>query len=268
MIQLICFSRNRPLQLHGYLTSVFNLFSRHDLFSVDVLFRADSIFQPSYEALTEEFPQVTFTTENDFSKDLLNLIGDSAYTCFGCDDVVFIRPVDIDLIMTEFREDLFGFSLRLGLNLNKSMFAGAMAAPPMLPSAKQLLLWDLHSSHAFIDWGYSWELTGTVYPTTIVRQVIEELRPQSPNLLEAGGGGRWSNKTNRHLMSAWSSSRLVIPTINVVQDNFPNPVCGKHPISTEFLLTCWRNGLRMDIDAFALREYDCIHIPNFYLYRK
>jgi hypothetical protein len=195
------------------------------------------------------------------------MLREHEHTCFGCDDVVFTRSLEVRTILGAFDDEVFAFSLRLGLNVSRSMFAGAMSPPTSLERRGELLRWDLHRSHAFADWGYSFELNGTVYPTEIVRQVVDELRPTTPNLLEANGGGRWSCKTARHLMCAWPESRLVVPTVNVVQADFPNPICGRLSLEPRFLLDCWRRGLRLDVERFRGRRYDCIHVGDFFLRR-
>jgi hypothetical protein len=268
VIQLVCFSRNRPLQLHGYLASLFKFVADPELLEVTVLVRSDPEYAAAYAAVAAEFAPVRFVAERHFASDVLALMGDRDYTCFGCDDVVFVAPIALARILELFDARLFAFSLRLGRNVARSMFSGAMTPPPMLAAPEPFLLWDLHRAHGCGDWGYSWELNGTVYPTAIVRAVIEELRPASPNLLEAGGGGRWSNKTERHLMAAWPRARLVVPTVNVVQVDFANPVCGGGRLDPPFLLECWNRGLRMDIDAFARATYDCIHVADFFLRRE
>jgi hypothetical protein len=162
---------------------------------------------------------------------------------------------------------VLGFSLRLGLNITRSMFSGALERPAFLTAPPGFLAWDLHNSHHCGDWGYAWELSGTVYRTDVVRDVVRNTPATSPNGLEAGGGGRWSALTSRHLMRAWTSSRLVVPTVNVVQRDFQNAFLGATALSPPFLLECWNHGLRLDDERLAAREHDCVHTPDFHLRR-
>jgi hypothetical protein len=135
---------------------------------------------------------------------------------------------------------------------------------PAFADDGHVLSWDLHKSHANGDFGYAWELDGTVYPTKIARLIVEELKAPSPNILEANGGGRWSSKTKKSIMSCFYEAALVVPTVNVVQVNFHNSTVGK-PISTKFLLDAWNNGMRLDIDRYQNVEFDCVHVSDFYL---
>jgi hypothetical protein len=272
VIRIVCFSRNRPLQLHGYLASLARCLEQPELVSIHVLVRADPEYRAAYAEVAAEFPDAALIDQRRFADDLLALLGPQGLVCFGCDDVVFVRPFSARALVAAFQDDrLFALSLRLGRNVTRSMFSGPTCAPPMLPAlqadGQSLLLWDLHTAHAFGDWGYSFELDGTVYPTEIVRRIVEEVRPASPNLFEAAAGGRWSSKTRRHLMGAWPSARLVVPTVNVVQGDFANPILGRRPLAPRFLLECWQSGLRMDVEAFARQEHDCIHVPDFHLRR-
>jgi hypothetical protein len=268
VIGLICFSRDRPLQLHGYLRSLFDNLDEPALVEAQVLYRAAPEYEAAYAEVAAELPAVRFVRQTDFYSDLRAMLGAHEHTSFGCDDVVFTGRFEPRAIVRALAgEDVFAFSLRLGLNLSRSMFSGAMAPPPDLEPRGGILHWDLRRAHAFGDWGYSFELNGTVYPTAIVRQLVDELRPATPNALEAGGGGRWSGKTARHVMCAWPESRLVVPTVNVVQTDFANGICGRVSLSPRFLLECWQSGLRLDVERFRGRRYDCIHVPDFFLRR-
>ena len=267
MIQIVCFSKNRPLQLHGYLESLFRAFEAPEALRVKALVKSDPAYAPAYREVARAFGQVEVVYERDFTRDLLGLLEDRPYTCFGCDDVVFVRPVRVGAILGAFAADVFAFSLRLGRNVTRSMFSGPTAPPPHLTAEGELLTWDLDRSHAHGDWGYAFELNGTVYPTDVVRKVIEDVRAPTPNLLEAGGGGRWSSRTPRRKMRAWASSCLVVPTVNVVQRDFANPICGDRPLSPELLLACYESGMRLDVERFAARAYDCIHVADFFLRR-
>jgi len=267
LIQIVCFSKNRPLQLHGYLESLFRAFDAPDSLRVKALVKSDPPYAAAYAQVARAFGRVEVVYERDFTRDLLGLLDGAPYTCFGCDDVVFVRPVQVRKILEAFRDDVFAFSLRLGLNVTRSMFSGPTSPPPHLAAEGDMLTWDLDRSHAHGDWGYAWELNGTVYPTDVARQVIEDVRAPTPNLLEAGGGGRWSSRTRRRLMRSWSTSRLVVPTVNVVQRDFANGICGGLPLPPPLLLACYEGGLRLDVDRFAERAYDCIHVADFFLRR-
>jgi hypothetical protein len=268
VIDIVCFSRNRPIQLQGYLQSLHDCVDDLDRVRLQVLVRAERDFESAYNQVQAEFPQVRFVRERDFQTDLRAMLGASQYTCFGCDDVVYVRDVSIQTILDAFREaEVLAFSLRLGLNVRRSMFHGDTRPPRTLARHDGLLRWDVHDAHGHPDWGYAFELNGTVYPTEVVERVMSETSPASPNRFEAAAAGTWSKTTRRRIMCAWSESRLVVPTVNVVQADFANPICGAVGLDPSFLLECWRKGLRLDVQRYRGRLYDSIHVKDFFLRR-
>lgn len=252
MIQVIVFTRNRPLQLDGYLRSLDRQCLDSRLVDVKILSKNDGEY-PEHEA--------AFRQSDNFLADVKTLVGfrDEPYTMFGCDDVVFIHPFTVERItkLIETRK-LLGFSLRLGKNVTHNMFSGVQPQPVRIRP-----YWLVDQAEG--DWAYPWELDGTIYPTEFVEAVLQESQAKNPNELEDGGSRHWSGCTQQRRMGCFETSRLVVSTVNRVQDGFANPVYGGGQLSAKFLLDCWRAGLRMDIDRFSERHYDRIHVPNFYL---
>lgn len=266
-INFIAFSKNRPLQLDGYLRSFQHAFEGQSELDLSVIYAHDSEYQHAYREVMGQYPWANFVRETDFYKNLISLFNDSEFTCFGCDDVVFTRRVDFIRVVERMRDtQAFAFSLRLGKHIEKSMFSGQMSQPEYEDDG-HVMTWDLHKAHAHGDFGYSWELDGTIYPTDVAKQVVMDVRPVSPNILEANGGGKWSSKTTRSTMSCFHDACITVPTVNVVQSNFANPVVGKE-ISAKFLLDAWKCGMRLDIGRYRDIRNDCIHIPDLYLANK
>lgn len=274
-LHVIVFSKDRPLQLHGYLTSLFNrwYWPTGTSVQVDVLVRQNEPYQDAYDAVQEEFDgRVAVNWESDFSRNLQALLDytKSDYTCFGCDDAVFVRPVSVGNVQDAFRACpyLLGYSLRLGLNIKRNYLAGEIPQPGFLGESP--LRWDASAATSQSDWGYPWELTGTVYPTMYVRAMVASLttvgQANTPNQLEHYGSLRWTVDTNCRLLACPQQSALVVPTVNRVQDEFANPLLGPE-LSPEFLLDCWNRGLRMDTQRFGTWTYDTIHVYDFFLRR-
>lgn len=288
-VHLIVFSKDRPLQLHGMLTSVFRHW-RGDL-RVDVIARMRGPYTAAYEALWAAFDaRVAFWPEEDFPSDLETLLDGpgakgAAYTCFGCDDVVYTAPVDVAAVGSAFRDEpaLLGLSLRLGQNTEADMFGRPMAQPafahPTPPAfeedawadaAERRLQWD--ASAAAGDWGYPWEVLGTVYPTDYVRATVAALvargQVQNPSTLEDAGWRRWRECAGeRHLLQSFARSRLVVPTVNLVQSVFGNGIVGAAGLDPEFLLDCWNRGLRMDVERYRGLPSHSWRVGDFHLLR-
>lgn len=273
-LHLIVFSRNRPLQLHGYLTSLFQHVEDPEALRVDVLARVEAPYDAAYRAVRDEFVgRVAITERQDFATDLRRCLAtaNEPLMAFGVDDAVFVAPFSVNRVAAAFRDDEpLGVSLRLGRNVVRSMFHGPVSQPTLQPNS-DWLTWNATAPDAVGDWGYPWEIDGTAYQTAFVESVVEALVESghctSPNQLEHYGAQRWPVYTNRRRLWAYPTSRLVVPTVNVIQHDFANGIVGAPGLTPEFLLTCWDAGLRMDTERFAQQLYDSVHVADFFLRR-
>jgi hypothetical protein len=265
------------------LTSVFRHW-RGDL-DVAVLAHGEALYDAAYEAVEAEFAdRVRFWQEVDFATDLLELIEDAPYVCFGCDDVVYTLPVDMAEVDAAFRAhpDLLGYSLRLGKNTEADMFGRPLPQPVFFPTAAPRfdeyggdvvndgLLWDARNGAG--DWGYPWEVLGTVYPTDYVRATVRALvrdgQVQNPSTLEDAGWRRWMEHAgDRYVMRSYARSRLVVPTVNLVQSVFGNGIVGPAGMDPVFLLDCWNRGLRLDVDRYRGMTPPSWRVGDFFLRR-
>ena len=287
-VHLVVFSKDRPLQLHGMLTSVFRHW-RGDL-TVDVLYRVDPASERAYSEVAREFAgRALFWAEEVFAPDLENILEcDGAgypYVCFGCDDVVYTGPVEVAAIDRAFRDEphLLGISLRLGKNIDTDMFGRPMPQPAFAqpaPPAFEEYAWanaaglraQWRPAEATGDWGYPWEVLGTVYPTDYVRATVAALvrggQVQNPSTLEDAGWRRWAEHAgSRYLLQSFGRSRLVVPTVNVVQSVFGNGIVGPGGMDPAFLLDCWNRGLRLDVDRYRGMAPPSWRISDLYLRR-
>lgn len=258
-LQVICFSKDRPLQLHGYLTSFF----KHCVgrAAVRVLVQSQpQWFADAYAQVEAEFPQVEWRHETDFRTDLDALLGDNEYTMFGCDDVVFTHRLSAKERFPK-DADWIGLSLRLGKHITRDMFGNPMPQPVFTRPAE----WSVDG--AVIDWCYPWEVLGTIYRTGFVKRMVDRVQANSPSQLEERGARCWQEETDKRFMAAWPVSRLVVPTVNLVQSEFPNGICGDVPLDVGFLLDAWNHGMRLDVDRYAGMTPESWRIPEFYLRR-
>ena len=243
------------MQLHGYLTSLYAQWqgNEEDL-RVRVLVRDDEPYVAAYARVRDAFPQVDWWDEGDFAADVAGMIDDSVpFTSFGCDDVVFVAPLAHGAMIGAFDCDppIIGLSLRLGRNVTRDMFAVSLPQPAFTHATDHKLVWDVSHGRSLGDWAYPWEVLGTVYPTKFVREVVERIAAPSPSQLEARGANTWRKFTSQRHMASFGTSRLVVPTVNIIQQEFPNGIRGTTPLSPEFLVDCWLNGLRLDVDALV-----------------
>lgn len=252
MLQVICFSKNRPLQLHGYLWSLREYATDY---TVKVLVSAQpKWYADAYAEVEREFPEVEWCYEQDFKAQLPALIGNAEYTMFGCDDVVFTRQFWPQAVPA----DVIGLSLRLGRHIVRDMFGQPMATP-------KHQIWSV--DHAEGDWAYPWEVLGTIYPTEFASKMVGRIQASSPSQLEARGALCWREETRLRSFAANSESSLVVPTVNLVQEEYPNGIRGEIPLEVGFLLECWNHNLRLDVDRYFNMRPESWRIPEFYLTR-
>lgn len=186
-ISVLCFSKDRPLQLEAYLNSLFRMCV--EPLSVTVLYTCGGRFAAAYNRLGSFFPEVDFVRESDFKGQVLDYLGQvrTPLFMFGCDDVVFRRTWEPRQIWRAFQDlpGLIGFSLRLGREITFCGTMGRGMSNPRFQRRDPFLVWDWCASE--LDWGYPWELDCTVYSTQFVRDMLTAIRTLDwahPNKLE------------------------------------------------------------------------------------
>ncbi len=229
-LTVVCFSKDRPLQLRAYLESLM-YYSGIPQNAITVLYKECPPIL--YDRLITMFPDVTWVKEADFRADLRAVV-DAAndHILWGCDDVVYIGEWDPIkcMEMFEFHPEVFAVGLRGGFNLPDDR----VHDPALLKE------WGL-----FDTWQQPWEtgsslyrksdvvgvLDTTVNPDFFIDGVRTELKGTTvgtaalnPNYLEALGCrniGFWLTNDRKHL-AHYEFSRTLCFAVNVVQFEFKN----------------------------------------------
>jgi glycosyltransferase family protein len=264
-ISIIIFSKDRPMQLHGLLESLFyysGIFQYH----VTVLYKCSS--QYSYKNVMQCFQLVHWVEEKSFFDDLISLLESSnRYIMFCCDDVLFKHG----FLMSEARERLekdksiFGFSFRLGSNIT---------GYPHSNSSDNYVKWNWRQAKA-LHYNYPFELTSTLYRKTDVLKIIE-LTPKklcNPNFFEQSFYDLPDSQKNEfpnNLACFKQLGCVVIITVNRVQDTHPNAFCNKKNYTTSYLNKLYNEqSVTMDIHAISNISHQSIHVDSeYFLLRK
>ena len=277
-VECLCFSKDRPLQLDGYLRSIRRAI-RFPI-PVTILYKTSvPFFDRGYRQLQEAFPDVTFIPETDFGKQTLDWINrvQAPLILFGCDDVLFHRPVSLVRAIDMFRnEHLLAFSLRLGKNVQYSHSRPAAVPLPNAVILEDVMRWDWRTVEA--EWGYPFELDGTLYRTAVIRMLFRLLEEKSramgfpgswhqPNLLEGAGNVFIKMMNIMPLMASFTEACLVVPTVNRVQEVCPNSLQGAS-LSTDRLEQLRRNDWEMDLNEYCRRTFSKVHIGEFFILEK
>lgn len=171
VISNIVFTKNRPLQLDAYLESLYRYFPSK-LIQTYILYKVE-LFEEEYDQLFGKYPNCIVIRENDFHSDFANLMNgiDTEYILFGVDDVVYFDLVDFEVIdgtFNRFSEDIFGFSLRFS---SESVKAGGDPISETVVAGQTVRSINWTQGRTPMT-RYPFELCATIYPTTLVKRVI------------------------------------------------------------------------------------------------
>lgn len=257
MLSVICFSKDRPLQLEAYLQSL-TWYSGLRPSLISVLY-ADSP-EISYDNLRQRYPDVNWRRESSFHADLLDLVRTSRdHILLGCDDVFFTDHFDANVALEQLVNDptLFGFSLRLGLNLHSL---------PDITRRGEVIVWDWTRA-AFGHWSYPWEVSASIYRRKDVeRYLVTTPESTNPNRFEAIRAQ--ALETSRDVvaprLASFIRGKCLTLTVNRVQDEFPNEFDDSRDTDVQALYRAHQAGRQLDWPSFNGTQNKVIHVDASY----
>jgi len=184
-----------------------------------------------YIQIQRMFPCVSFRSEREVSADFLNVVMNSEFIMFLCDDTIFVRKFRFLDMITTLKENLdcIGFSLRLGRNISYCYpYATTYKETPnFVELTNELLKFDW--THQIYDFGYPMELSSSIY--------------RSSDILELSGGVKYSSLHN-------VESSLDNRKIQMIEDK-PMLLCFSvsHAFSNPINLTSGISGNRVGSDT-------------------
>jgi len=286
VISNIVFTKNRPLQLDAYLESLYRYFPS-EIIQTYILYKVE-LFEEQYEQLFGKYSNCIVIRENDFHSDFLKVINetDTKYILFGIDDVVYFDRVDFDVIdeaFSKYSEDIFGFSLRFSMENIKGS-GDPLSEAVVAGQSVFSLNWTQGRTPTT---RYPFELCATIYPTALVKRVINSVTRHgplisklflpssvliralgkvistrsvlksfgyfySPNTLESWNC-RWCQNNSNNLPHFSYFQRLCASAIqiNMVNTTTKNAFEGTIEHSVEALNDKYKQGYRLDIDFVA-----------------
>jgi len=286
MISNIVFTKNRPLQLDAYLESLYRYFPS-ELIQTYIIYKAE-LFEEEYEQLFRKYSNCIVIRENDFHSDFLKLLSQisTKYILFGIDDVVYFDSVDFDIIdetFNKFGEDIFGFSLRFSAE-NVKDGNDPISETAIAGQTVYTLNWTQGRTPTT---RYPFELCATVYPTALVKKVINSVINNNPvikklfspssALIKALGRTKLKRKVLKHFGYFFSPNTLEswncrwcqnhsdqLPSflyfqklcasaiqVNLVNTSTVNITNGSADYTIEALAQKYKQGYRLDIDYIA-----------------
>ena len=242
-MQVIIFSKDRPLQLRATLESLFyySQISYDNVYIISV--GTSSELEPDFSNcnwMIEEYHHFRPLLEHIVCK-----YHNDDPIMFSTDDAIFTDTFNISGIASflEVHNDVIGFSLRLGKNINPS------PAKTIEPN-DEMFAWHWPSSPK--HFGYPFDVTSGIYRRRLIQNILS-LYPtiKTPNYLESNGV-QYCFKNAGYIpecMASFNESKQVTLDINRVQDDFPNYYDGDENTSSEYLYKLFKQNKRIKWEA-------------------
>jgi hypothetical protein len=264
-ILVVVFSRDRSLQLELLLETYAAFVAKPPRISV-LYSVSDDVHRASYANVLERYRDLIehACEQRNFRDDLLRLLERSSADnlMFLVDDLLFLRPVDGDLLRrwSATRDGIL--SLRLGENIRSSYNIGidTLPLPPTLERVERqgvtMLGWIWGSGAG--EWYLALSLDAHVLPKRTVERLIRGSKFRAPNSLEAALG-RFRFMFKRRRGFAFPTSRVVnLPLNSVKREDYRFPNAG---VDVRQMLDDHRSGLRLDASSFPLADHRSCHFP-------
>jgi len=256
-VHLIAFSFDRPMQLYGFLESLF-LYGKN-VETVSVLCRASSqAYLDAYEQVQQTFPDVHFvyqTTQTDFKPILMQLISEVRYSYVTCavDDIILTDTIDFTYgaQMLE-KTGAYSFAYRLGSHVDYCYTRNCPQGVPHLAQVDDdVFAWPFDLGKA--DWNYQNSLDLALYRKEDL--VWESLSFSHPNALE----DQWDLSGKKHRIGlCHAAAKMVNIPLNIVNTDYKNR--HMHTYSAQDLLDKFQAGLKLDITPLHRMKSRSAHV--------
>ena len=229
MINALIPSKDRACQLRLLLESIKQ--NAGSIFTkIHVLYTASNEgYEAGYIKLQEEeiLDNIEWQKEKDFTKDFIGAINDysSDYICGIVDDCVFYKklPSGVELIEQEFKDDVFCFSFRMGLNTTVQNYLQPERRYQLKDANvdKHFVKWNWKEWDSILNYGYPISLDGHIYrgkelATLTTKYKFDYLR-QWEGVLAGNTRRDKTNDLGDHMVAYRQNVLFSIPC-NCVQD--------------------------------------------------
>lgn len=238
MIDLIIFSRDRAFQLEALLRSLKQNCDIFEYISVIVKWTNDDHYK-AYEKLSDDYPYVEFVMQQDLKIDVLSVM-QHHFTCFMVDDMICYNKVTKPTSLNGFYDSIW--CLRLGEETKGF-------------TRRQWAWQDWQETKSYFD--YPCSLDGNIYPTEIIKPIIQDVNFINPNKLEVMLWGRRERLPK--ILNCWGEAKVVSLPLNRVSETATASYGETHPHTTEELNERYLKGEVMDFDSM---DFSNITVPH------
>lgn len=260
-VDLVVFSKNRPLQCYSFLESCEQYVS--GVSKLSIIYCADEPFKSAYEVVKADFPYVNFVQQSsdprsDFQKLTCKAVfaSNASHVIFAVDDIVVIDQVDLRRcaqLMDQY--DAYAFYLRLGTEIDTCYSEGRHTGQPRLKMVEDgVYAWRFCKGTG--DWGYPHSVDMALFRKRDVRTPLLSMIYSSPNTFEA----KWSNFAPGKMQLrglCFTYSKIVNLPLNIVQKDFRNR--HEQEYTADVLLEKFNQGFKMDIALLYQLPHNAPH---------
>jgi hypothetical protein len=265
-INLIIFSKDRPLQLDSLLRSIKEI-SHIPYKTISLLYKYSSKdFQRGYEKLINRniISSCKWIQEASFSNDLcniLNTIEDNSLIMFLVDDDIFFNTFALDDVLSAFSDKHLFISLRASRKYETDV-------QPDFINRNKYLEWKWNYSRKKpVTWNYPFSIDGNIFHVSTIKKIVHKISFTAPNSFEG------SMHIYRH---KWWIKRIKLaltPLEAVVVNNPLNRVqtegsTWNRNLSVDSLNRKYLEGYQIDNNVFYTAAPTSIHYPMDIIFKK
>jgi hypothetical protein len=248
MIDALIFSKNRPLQLHGLLSSLIK-FTNLKPENISVLYKYDSPYIEGLNDIKNIYKSINFIEENNFELQVKNYLKIGQKFCvFFVDDILIKDHIDFNVpcgVLTD-NPAILNFSLRLGTNLTFCYPVNSSQAVPDGNINSQMFIWNWKDSQ--YDWNYPFSVDGHVFRRSDLEGWSSHLSFKTPNQFESKLQEIPRTYNLPHISCCYLTSKLFNNPLNKVQSEFNNK---SENISIDELFSIWKSNKEIDVNHFV-----------------
>ena len=262
-IQGIIFSKDRALQLDGLLRS----FALHcqdiELVDLNIIYTtSNQTHNQQYQQLEQEYPKYIFVKEDDFHINLLELCNGKEYLLFLVDDNIFVRPFNLQEIITALKNqpEALSFSLRLGENNNYFYMKDWSQKVPELHKTDNPLIFSFDWTKAECDFAMPIEVSSSIFRAFDLWPFLSRIEFSNPNSLEHNLAlFRHRFRDIAPNVLCYQKSRTFCNPINIVNNTCQFRSGNRKDYSSSALSQLFEQGLRIDVHQYEDYQTNACH---------
>lgn len=263
MINLLIFSKDRPMQLQATIDSV-EIYTRGFFNNIDVLYLAtDNKYQKGYQILKERKPYINLIKQTDFEKNIKESFK-MDFTCMTADDDIIFSEFNKGLLRMFNNPEVCCFSLRLGKNID---YCYSNNKPNKIKNYKEdgeFMYWDWKEEE--LDFAYPLSVVSHIFRTDFIKGLTDKISFKNPNTYEAELQTLIDECAPK--IASFKQSKMFGVPANSVNDSWTNRNGLQHNYSTESLIDMYLDGQIIDIKTIKPEEIHSAQQEVEYSFRK